>query len=287
MKIKLLILSLGLWAVAAQSEQVVQILSWNDLRRSGPLPSGLILDDNILKLENTNFNPLYSPVAIIEKPAIQESVYALTGEVRYEGVEGRGYLEMWSHFPDGGAYFSRTLADSGPMSVLEGSSPWRPFILPFNNKEGGPAPAKLVFNVVLLSRGTVYMRSVHLVQFAKGQNPLAASPGAWWTPSAAGLIGVLSGLLGGSVGILMGLLVPRGKARRLILVLLAALIVLGIAFLLIGLFAWMKSQPYHVFYPLLLIGVLFPVLFGWFLVAVPRWYAQVELRKIAAADTPE
>ena len=51
----------------------------------------------------------------MEAPAVTGDSYAITGKVAYEGVEGDGYLEMWSVFPDGSRYFSRTLDDAGPL----------------------------------------------------------------------------------------------------------------------------------------------------------------------------
>lgn len=91
----------------------------------------------------------------LKTPDVQKLRYALDGSVRYENVEGKSYLEMWSWFADGGMYFSRTLGDLGPMQSPEGSSDWRPFTLPFI-AESGP-PIRIVFNVVFLKGGTVYL----------------------------------------------------------------------------------------------------------------------------------
>src|SRR5690348_9387123 len=64
----------------------------------------------------------------IDHPAVAAPGYAVTGELRYDAVEGQGYLEMWSVFPDSGHFFSRTLAPAGPggpLAVLHGDSKWR------------------------------------------------------------------------------------------------------------------------------------------------------------------
>src|SRR5262245_39901377 len=50
-----------------------------------------------------------SRLLTIERPKITSARYALRGRVRYEGVEGEGYLEMWNQFPNGGRFFSRSL----------------------------------------------------------------------------------------------------------------------------------------------------------------------------------
>jgi len=53
-------------------------------------------------------------VLVIDNPKLAHHTYAIVGRVKYENVKGTGYLEMWNTFPDGGAYFSRTLASGGP-----------------------------------------------------------------------------------------------------------------------------------------------------------------------------
>ena len=90
----------------------------------------------------------------IPQPPISKKLFAITGVVRYDGIRGAGYLEMWNFFPQA-RYFSRTLDVAGPLQNLQGSSDWRPFVLPFYNKVGGPPPQQLVVNVVLPGRGTV------------------------------------------------------------------------------------------------------------------------------------
>src|SRR5207245_437754 len=104
-------------------------------------------------------------------------------------VEGSGYLEMWSRFPQG-RFFSRTLEASGPLGSLRGSSDWRPFVLPFFNGPGGAPPQELTVGVVLPGRGTVAVGPLRLVQFADDENPLAAG-GAWWGGRAGGLVGAV------------------------------------------------------------------------------------------------
>ena len=68
---------------------------------------------------------------------------------------------MWNFFPGGGQYFSRTLADQGPMMKLAGTSGWREFVLPFD-ATAPPAPTRLVVNVVLQGRGSVYLGPLEL-----------------------------------------------------------------------------------------------------------------------------
>ena len=76
----------------------------------------------------------------------------LRGKVKYAGVGGEGFLEIWNHFPEPkkGAYFSRSMAETGPMGKLRGDSPWKEFVLPFNFDDPTyPMPEKIQFNVYL------------------------------------------------------------------------------------------------------------------------------------------
>ena len=115
-------------------------------------------------------------------------------------------------------------------------------------------------------------------------NPAGQHAAAWWSDRDAGMIGGIGGTVLGLLGGLIGSLGGCGKARWLVLPLTAVLAVLGVASLVIGVVALALGQPYAVCYPLLLAGVLLPVVMGpmFFLM---RWaYQQRELRKMAAMD---
>jgi hypothetical protein len=115
-------------------------------------------------------------------------------------------------------------------------------------------------------------------------NPTGLPASAWWSDRDAGLIGGIGGSVLGLLGGLIGTLGGCGKARRFVLLLTAALTGLGVISLVIGAIALSLGQPYGVYYPLLLGGVLLPTVLGpmFFLM---RWaYQQRELRKMAALD---
>jgi hypothetical protein len=90
-----------------------------------------------LKIVFTN-DTMQATLLTITNPPISATVYAIIGKIKYESVEGDGFLEMWNYFPPakpgspGEKYFSRTLGDSGPMGKITGSSDWRVFKLPFD-----------------------------------------------------------------------------------------------------------------------------------------------------------
>jgi hypothetical protein len=230
-----------------------------------------------LKIESGSGAPV--TVAIIDHPAIKEPRYAVTGQVRYEGVEGTGYLELWNYFPNGGQYFSRTLGDAGPMSKLQGSSRWRQFSLPFD-ATGGPTPTRLVINVVLPGRGVVYLGPVQLVDGIPGANGASGRS----LGRAAGLFGSVAGGLVGCLGALIGALASRGRAKRFVTIAIAALAIGGTLAFVAGVVALSRSQPYAVYYPLLLIGFLAAVIPLSLRPSIRRRYEEIELRRMRAHD---
>ena len=221
----------------------------------------------------------------IDRPRITSSRYALRGKVRYDGVEGDGYLEMWNLFPNGGRFFSRSLAQEGPMQSLRGSSGWRPFVLPFFNDAGAPPPSRLEMNVFLPGRGSVFLSPLELVQFGPDDVPLGATGASWSTNRQAGLLGAVIGSLLGAFGAITGVLGGRGRAPRFVLGLLKTEVAIGATLLVLGLVALTRSQPSSTVFTLILGGV---VAVG---VAVPamktlnRRYQEDELRRMTALDT--
>ena len=110
----------------------------------------------------------------------------------------------------------------------------------------------------------------------------------WWTDQAAGWIGGglggLIGLLGAGFGVAAGLLAPRGKGRPIVKALGVAMLALGGASLITGVVALFAAQPYHVYYPLLLIGFIGVLVAGINLPIVLVRYRQAEARRLGAEE---
>ena len=84
-------------------------------------------------------------------------------------------------------------------------------------------------------------------------------PTSWFdgrtTGIIGGVLGIFWGLYGGAVGCVGGFLVPRGKGRKLMAGMLIFGFVMGLVHLLAGLAALLFfRQPYHVWYPFVLVG---------------------------------
>lgn len=281
MKNLLLVVSLMFSVSAWGAERVVEEVSWEQVQKEGRLLSGEVVTEAssglvCLKVVRSASGLVTLPLAVLDTPEITRSDYVLMGQVRYEDVAGEGYLETWNHFGETERYFSRTLAPDGVMGVLSGSSGWRPFRLPFFTNDNAKHPSRIEVNLVLPGKGTVYLSELRLVQST-----------SWWNDQQSGWLGGILGCLGGLFGILGGIsgsLASRGKGRGLALGTLYSMAALGGLLLLLGLCALSLSQPYHVYYPLLLGGGLFTVLGLALIPQLKRTFEQSELRKMKAMD---
>jgi hypothetical protein len=279
------------WCLPVRAEQVVREVSWAALKQSGGLaagewivsPAGSSGPAEQLRIENPGPQPKTTQILVLDKPGVSSIRYSVQGSVRYQDAAPGSYLEMRNYFPNGEAFFSRTLGNSGPMQQIAGSSDWRPFVLPFFSDEKQGPPSRLEINVVLAGGGTVWLSPLRVVQYDPDENPLAI-PGALWSEQTAGWIGGIAGTVLGCFGGLIGILVGLGKARRLVMTLAWAIFLVGLLSLLAGLVTLILRQPYAVYYPLLLIGLIASLVVGLQMRMLRRRYEQIELRKMAAAD---
>ncbi len=240
----------------------------------------------------TDPGPGTTSLFILTNPPVTRLRYAITGEVSYAGVEGYGYLEMWSQFgpanpglPSQRA-FTRTLASSGRLGRISGSSDWRAFELPMDGTDATGALTRLEVNLVLPGPGTVHVGPLTLVEYP-GAWPWSADndrSDAWWSQRAGGWVGGLGGALLGILGGTFGWLAGRGKARGFVTAGMRGLIAVGSISLVAGAAAYFQSQPYAVWYPLLLTGILSVTILPFGLRQILRQYQARELQKIQAAD---
>lgn len=274
------------------AQQTKAEFDWVTLAKAGQLPAGTALQNDgrsALRVANTNDSRLLVTLLQIPAPPVSQRLYALVGEVRYEGVRGDGFLELWNCFPPpkpGMAetrYFSRTTAESGEMGKLTGSSGWRKFRLPFDPTGASGAPTRLEFNLVLPGSGAVFLGPVRLVEYGGGASG-GMSPPAWWSEKMGGMVGGIGGATLGCLASLLAWLASRGRARGLVVGLSFGLIALGGVFLLLGLVALASSQPYAVWFPLVLAGALVTFILTFRLKRFQKHYEQIELRRMVSID---
>ena len=282
MKTVLLFCALLMWTSTA-SRGASPDISWTTLMNEGKIPEGVLVGES-LKLENASDQPKTFKLLALPQPGITSPSYAINGELKYEGVDGTGYLEMLNHFPEGKVYFTRTLSAFGAMRSIQGSSDWRVFSLPFyvRDESGWLAdrPVKLEMNLVLPGKGTVYIGPISLSMSAAGENQTKA----WWGTRASGLIGGIFGGTMGLLGAITGILSSRGTARGFVFSVFWGLLGVGLCLLALGIFAAVSHQPYAVYGIPLFAGGLASLLSLVLLPVVRRRYQDLELRRMSAAD---
>lgn len=271
------------------ADEVARI-RWSELKKQGKLEAGEVVvgsesSEEVLLVENTEELPLTARLLTLDPPGISSHLYTVRGYVKYAGVEQPGFLEMWNHFPGQGPFFTRTAAESGPMGKLHGASSRREFILPFQSSPETGAPLKLEINLVLPSKGKVWIGPLTVTEFSPEEWGVAMqAKGAWWGPQFGGMIGGTLGAVFGLLGGLIGTLAGMGKARTFCLTLCWGVIGSGVVCLMAGLVALVQKQPWEVHYPLLLTGCLLTAVVGGLLPGIKNKYAQAELRKMEAMD---
>lgn len=195
------LVSLGrLWAIGgllfamanatcfAQTDQAKKVDSFSWKSQAEGLPAECKLDSDaalgeVLRIERTGESKQQIPLLTVVKPKLTERMYFISGKIKYQDVDQPGFLEMFSTFegPKAGSYFSRTMDVTGPMGCISGSSGWREFTLPFMvNDESFPMPSKLQVNIIVPSKGVVWLSDVTL-----SEQPLpATTPAATATRAA-------------------------------------------------------------------------------------------------------
>jgi hypothetical protein len=102
--------------------------------------------------------------------------------------------------------------------------------------------------------------------------------GIWYGGLGGGLLGLLAVILGAVTAVLA----PRGKSRSFIMGAFTFMKWVGVVNLVIGLYAVYEQQPYGIWYPLVLIGFLFTLLFSLLRPIVRKRYEEVEKQPMSA-----
>lgn len=288
-------LLLALAGTPAFSAETIKTVAWTTAPAN--LPDGVsarVLPHDILGtiLQVTCTKAPAAPIrlGVIDSPGTLGAHYGVLGLVRCEHVEGTGYLELWSVFTPSERYFTRTMAQVGPMQTLTGTQAWRAFALPFTQSEHVRAPQQLEINLVLAGAGIIDIGPLTINSYEKDENAVSDAslnlvpPGQWFGLRTAVYAGAGGGALLGLLGALFGLLARRGQARALVLGGLGAFFLAGLVSFGLGIFALIHGQPYAVYYTLLLFGGILTVVSASLWPNLCKQYNANELQKISAAD---
>jgi hypothetical protein len=274
-------------SAALADHQESRVLTWPDLQKEGKLLGGQIqpAGENgwqSLRIGNTGAKSMRCSIVTLERLSPVSNRFAIEGQIRYQNVEGDAYLEMWTVLPDGRWFFTRTVAESGPLQKISGTSGWRSFSVPFDLSGQSPKYVKLELDAFMPGAGTIDLGPLQIVNLSPES---FKTPDAWWPNQTGGWIG---GGLGTAIGLMMAaaaILLRKSALRKPIKAILFLVVMIGTVCLVAGIAAVIKSQPYAVYYPLLLAGVLAAVMVLVGYVKLRREVREVEMRKIQAMDT--
>lgn len=260
----------------------VATYTWRDFARSETLLGGEVDPDGTLKVIARPDEKVIR-LAVLKEPVITKPFFVLSGKCRYENVGDVGFLEMWSVFGET-RYFSRSLGTVGPTGRLSGSSDWREFALPMSLLDGSTfrSPGSIEVNIQLPEGGTVWLSDLTLWQGHSFELPKAA--GIWWSDRTGGLIGGGIGAILGGLAWWAGWLASRPLRRPLAKAMFRMIRAASLVALVMGLTALGAAQPYGVWYPPLLVGVLGTVIPAWSLKRIRADELRDEMRKLEGLD---
>lgn len=98
------------------------------------------------------------------------------------------------------------------------------------------------------------------------------------------LPGTLLGVAGGIWGSLLGVLAPRGKGKTLLMGACFLMLAIASVMMAAGLVGWTTGQPWLVWYPLLLPGILTLAVLGPLGFVARTRYREAELRRMQAQE---
>jgi hypothetical protein len=163
----------GAMSVAAPAVAGSQQMNWTE---ASPLSGTIDGSDLVLDIAEAGTYPIVA----VDHPAVGPPRFSVDATIRYSDVIGGAYLEMWTVLDDGSRYFTRTLADAGPLALMTGTSDPRPISLPFELGEEGPTPARLEINLVTSGRGKFWLGPLRFLAEA----PVTSTTGATETTAA-------------------------------------------------------------------------------------------------------
>jgi hypothetical protein len=211
-------------------------------------------------------------VHTFDRPGLMPGMYMLAVRARATGTGDTVGLTTWNTF-DGKAYFSRS--ERGVPVSPDGD--WRVVQIPFVPGDKVPEQVSLEVEVP----AGVRLEVSGLLLSSAGN---AGMGGGWWSVRDGAWLGAIAGSAIGLVGALLGVLRSRGRAMRLCVVLAAGVMGVGVVFLGLGVAALVAKQPYHVFYPPLLVGLIATVVMGGLLPTLRRATLEQEHRRMQAVD---
>jgi hypothetical protein len=261
----------------AWGQQTVTTWRWNELPPA-QLPHAASLvsfgGQTALKIENPSDAPLQLTLLTEDAPKISSQVYAVQGEVREEGLRGNVFMDMWSSFAHERPSSSR--------AQIHAATNWVPYSVPFNSMGNSEHPTRLQIVLWIGGRGTIFLGPVKLVQYEAAQNYVGHSLGnvwlygrtadPWWSNHTGARITNIETAILFAVGLVMGALCVKRKARGAVTLLLKIHIGIGFIFGIAAVVAIFREQPFAVWFPLLLSALILIGVYRVWLVSLGKYY---------------
>jgi hypothetical protein len=142
--------------------------------------------------------------------------YAVVVSARLVDAEQPAVLEMWNHLSNGQVFFSRSMAQIGPMRPLQPDGQWRQVLLPADATGVEATPKSVQLNAHLQSAGQLEIRQVDLYRLEPNENALAILP--WDEMQTPAMVPVKPAMLQwlwlGVAGIIVGVVVGAAVNAR-------------------------------------------------------------------------
>jgi hypothetical protein len=215
--------------------------------------------------------PVSTTITEFDHPMRNNKWHAIEIQMRFRNLDAEAPSVQadieWTVATDQGSrgfHLNNALHHHWSESPPEDAVKWRTVQLPilpddqhaFEREPATTTYPRIAVNVLMIGHGAVEVRNIQLVEFLGGR---LVRPGVWWSDRTAGLYGGIAGslvgILGGAIGTLAGF-----KRYRIALHLMTAMTIACAAALIVGLIALIADQPYAVYYPLLLLGLIGTIL---------------------------
>ncbi|MDP8242901.1 MAG: hypothetical protein P9L94_02385 [Candidatus Hinthialibacter antarcticus] len=232
-------------------------------------------DQGILVNNKYNKGAISVPLFIYEDPGFEAETIIYSAEIKSDKIDLKAYLEMLCTFPDGKTYFSRGVSQS-----LSGATTWEMQQTPFFLK-AGQRPTRITVGLRFEEPGFVYIRNIEL---KKADNSLRSSL-YFYQSVMPRLLGIIYGCWGAAIGILGGIMVPKGRFKKLVLTLIASMGLFSVAIFILAVQLQMSTgisvSIINQYYIAAGLGIVLSVVF---IPIMLRRYQEVELRKMQAKD---
>lgn len=200
------------------------------------------------------------PLGSFPIEGMKADVYALQLDVEFQVTSSPAYFEMWTTLSNGGRFFSKTLSSSGPTSHLLGAKSHHEVLVPASIKGSEVKATHCDLSLVLPGGGSVKIHRARMLDVPAGFRLIGMTPGQWYPGWMGGVIGAIFGVLCGCLGAFYGYAWRTGTAWNAMQYFPTAMGMMSGVILIAGVVALVVKQPYHVWYPLMLVGVLGVVL---------------------------